>query len=62
MQVQSAIYMRQTYGNRAREVLRRMYIWHKQKAMAPKASRDDIARHNGYMSLIAIEQKVLANS
>jgi len=65
MKVASAVYMRNTYGNQAREVLRRMYIWHKQKSMWQSPNRrstaDETARHNGYMSLIAIEQKALAN-
>lgn len=62
MKVASAVYIKNTFGNRAREVLKRMYIWHKQKATKAERDneRDDLARHNGYMSLIAIEQKALA--
>lgn len=59
----TAAQARSTYGHLAETVLKRLYIWHKQKSA--NASRDGdhdrAAHHNGLMSLIDHEQKALRN-
>ena len=57
--VRTRAYFEQQYGSRAKVVMTRLYIWHKQKHAAA-VKHDDVneaAHHNGMMSLINHEQK-----